>query len=61
MTEFDYTRAYHAIAFAVSERFPECEITVVDMVRLLCIENDTLRMALGMPLPSDVLSKTGHD
>jgi hypothetical protein len=52
---FNYQRAYAHIAEIVGERFPECEVTVVDMVRLLCLENDTLRMTLRMPLPRDVI------
>jgi hypothetical protein len=55
MTEFNYQRAYAQIAEIVAERFPECEVTVVDMVRLLCLENDTLRMTLKMPLPRDAV------
>ena len=56
--EFDYVLAYNRIACLVGDRFPECEITVYDMVRLLCIENDTLRMTLGMPLAKKVLEKS---
>lgn len=61
MSEFNYQRAYTHIAEIVAERFPECEVTVVDMVRLICLENDTLRMALGMPLPRDVIKAADLD
>jgi hypothetical protein len=57
MTDFNYERAYNKIACLVAERFPECEVNVLDMVLLLCLENDTLRMTLGMPLAKDVLKK----
>ena len=55
MTDFNYQRAYNHIALLVGGRFPECEVTVVDMVRLLCLENDTLRMTIGMPLAKAVV------
>ena len=58
MTDFNYQRAYNHIAFLVGDRFPECEVTVVDMVRLLCLENDTLRMTIGMPLAKAVVDAT---
>ena len=61
MTDFNYQRAYTHIAEIVGERFPECEVTVVDMVRLVCLENDTLRMTLGMPLPQDAIKAAGLD
>ena len=49
MTELDYKRAYIEIANILSVAFPECEVTTVDMARLLMHENRTLRMALGLP------------
>ena len=58
MAEFNYQRAYNHIALLVGDRFPECEVTVVDMVRLLCLENDTLRMTIGMPLAKAVVDAT---
>jgi hypothetical protein len=42
-------------------RFPTCEITTVDMVRMLAFENDTLRMALNIPLAKQVLSATENN
>jgi hypothetical protein len=59
--DFDFRRGFYEISELVACRFPECEITVVDMVRLLCIENDTLRMTIGIPLPKAVLAATGGD
>jgi hypothetical protein len=49
MTELDYKRSYIEIANIISVAFPECEVTTVDMARLLMNENRTLRMALGLP------------
>ena len=49
MTETDYKREYNEIGHIVSVAFPECEVTVTDMVRLVMYENRTLRMALGLP------------
>ena len=54
--EMDYRTAYLEIAGIMSNRFPTCEITTVDMVRMLAFENDTLRMALNIPLAKQVLS-----
>jgi hypothetical protein len=61
MEEMDYRSAYLEIAFIVAQRFPTCEITAVDMVRLLVHENDTLRIALGIPNPSKVINEAEHD
>jgi hypothetical protein len=47
--EMDYKAAYIEIANIISVAFPECEVTTVDMARLLMNENRTLRMALGLP------------
>ena len=47
--EMDYKTAYLDIAMTVSVAFPECEVTTVDMVKLIMNENRTLRMALGLP------------
>lgn len=47
--EMDYKTAYLDIAMTVSVAFPECEVTTVDMVRLIMHENRALRMALGLP------------
>ena len=54
--EMDYRTAYLEIAQVMYSRFPACEITTVDMVRMLAFENDTLRMALNIPLAKQVLS-----
>jgi hypothetical protein len=56
--EMDYRTAYLEIAQVMYSRFPACEITTVDMVRMLAFENDTLRMALKLPLAKQVLSAT---
>jgi hypothetical protein len=47
--EMDYKREYNEIGHIVSVAFPECEVTVTDMIRLVMHENRTLRMALGLP------------
>jgi hypothetical protein len=47
--EMDYKKSYIEIANIISVAFPECEVTTVDMVRLIMNENRTLRMALGLP------------
>ena len=56
--EDTYRRIVNGVSALVENRFPESDITLVDMVRLLCLENDTLRMTLGMPLAKDVLDKS---
>ena len=48
-TEMNWEEAYVQIAVLVGAHFPECEVTTVDMVRLLLHENATLRMALNIP------------
>jgi hypothetical protein len=57
-TDMNYRTAYLEIAEIVFSRFPTCEITTVDMVRMLAFENDTLRIALKLPLAKQVLSAT---
>jgi hypothetical protein len=59
--EMDYRTAYLEIAEIMSSRFPTCEITTVDMVRMLAFENDTLRIALNIPLAKQVLSATENN
>jgi hypothetical protein len=54
--EMNYRTAYLEITEVMLNRFPTCEITTVDMVRMLAFENDTLRMALNIPLAKQVLS-----
>lgn len=56
VTEINYKTSYMKIASLVGSQFPECEITTVDMVRLLIHENDTLRMALKLPTRTQVLA-----
>ena len=53
--EMDYKQAYLEIVSVVAPRFPECSIYTVDLVRLLAFENDTLRMALNLPLATKVV------
>jgi hypothetical protein len=55
-TEMDWEDAYVQIAVLVGAHFPECEVTTVDMVRLLLHENATLRMALNIPPARVVLA-----
>jgi hypothetical protein len=47
--EMDYKKSYIEIANIISVAFPECEVTTVDMAKLIMNENRTLRMALGLP------------
>jgi len=58
--EFDYKKYYLEIAHIVAPRFPTCEICTADMVRMLAYENDTLRMALNLPLPGTVVRATEY-
>jgi len=53
--EMDWEEAYVQIAVMVGAHFPECEVTTVDMVRLLLHENATLRLALNLPPAKTVL------
>jgi len=53
--EMDWEDAYVQIAVMVGAHFPECEVTTVDMVRLLLHENATLRLALNLPPAKTVL------
>jgi hypothetical protein len=54
MNELDYKTEYMRIAHEVGKQFPECEVTTLDMVKLLIHENNTLRMALKIPTALDV-------
>lgn len=56
--EMDYRKHYLEIVCIVAPRFPTCEICTADMVRMLAFENDTLRMALNLPLPQAVINAT---
>lgn len=53
--EMDYKGEYLRIANVMGSIYPECEVTTLDMVKLLVHENDTLRMALKMPTRKAVL------
>jgi hypothetical protein len=64
MNEIDYRVEYQRIAHEVGKHFPECEVTTLDMVKLLIHENNTLRMALKIPTARDVnwrLHTDGND
>jgi hypothetical protein len=56
INEIDYKTEYLKIGFEVARIFPECEVTCLDMVRLLIFENDTLRMALKIPSSRSVIA-----
>jgi hypothetical protein len=53
--------AYVQIAIMVGAHFPECEVTTVDMVRLLLHENAMLRMALNLPTAKAVLDQIENE
>lgn len=55
MEEMDYKRAYLEIVEIVAPRFPDCTISTVDLVRMLAFENDTFRIALKLPHPTEVV------
>lgn len=62
--EIDYKKEFLKISNILVEQFPECEITSLDMVKLLVHENNTLRAALNMPTLSHsvkILSKINDD
>lgn len=59
--EMDFRVAYLEIALMVASRFPDCSITTIDLVRMLIFENDTLRVALKLPLPLQVLTAIDVD
>jgi len=56
--EMDYKAAYLEIVSVVAPRFPTCQICTADMVRMIAFENDTMRMALKLPLPKAVVEAT---
>ena len=56
--EINYKSAYLQISSIISVAFPECEVSGVDMARLLINENRTLRLALGLPTYEQVDSLT---
>ncbi len=53
---FDYRRGYTEISLLLGAEFPTCEVSATDMARLLIHENDTLRLALGLPTRRQVLA-----
>jgi hypothetical protein len=59
--EIDYKTEYNRIAHEVGKQFPECEITTLDMVKLLIHENNTLRMALKIPVARTVIYRLECD
>lgn len=59
--EMDYKGEYLRIATVMGGIYPECEVTTLDMVKLLVHENDTLRMALKMPTRKAVLRQLGME
>ena len=54
--EMHYKTEYLKVCFEVGRVFPECEVTTLDMVRLLIFENETLRMALKIPSSRSVIA-----
>jgi hypothetical protein len=54
--EMDYKTEYLKVCLEVGRIFPECEVTTLDMVRLLIFENETLRMALKIPSRRSVIA-----
>jgi len=59
--EMNWEDAYVQIAIMVGAHFPECEVTTVDMVRLLLHENAMLRMALNLPTAKAVLDQIENE
>jgi hypothetical protein len=59
--EMDYKTEYLKVCFEVGRIFPECEVTCLDMVRLLIFENETLRMALKIPSSRCVLASIENE
>ena len=59
--EMDYKKEYMLIAVAVSMGYPECEVTTLDMIRMLIHEVDTLRMALNIPSRRAVVLKLNEE
>ena len=58
INEMDYKAAYLEIVSVIAPRFPTCSICTADLIRMLAFENDTLRMALKLPLPQAVVQAT---
>jgi hypothetical protein len=61
INEIDYKTKYLKICFEVARIFPECEVTCLDMVKLLIFENETLRMALKIPSSRCVLASIENE
>lgn len=49
ITEVNYKQQVMQIGTILGEAFPECDITAVDMARLVMDQLKTLRMAAGLP------------
>ena len=61
MNEMDYKTEYLKICLEVARIFPECEVTCLDMVKLLIFENETFRMALKIPSSRSVLASIENE
>ena len=59
--EMHYKTEYLKIGFEVARVFPECEVTALDMVRLLIFENEMLRMALKIPPSRSVIASLENE
>lgn len=59
--EINYKTEYLKVGFEVARVFPECEVTALDMVRLLIFENETLRMALKIPSSRSVIASIENE
>ena len=58
ITEVNYKREFMQIGAILGEAFPECEISTVDMARLVMDQLKTLRMAVGLPTFDQVRNQT---
>ena len=61
INEMDYKTEYLKISLEVGKVFPECEVTTLDMVKLLIFENETLRMALKIPSSRSVIASLENE
>lgn len=57
-TEVNYKQQVMQIGTILGEAFPECDITAVDMARLVMDQLKTLRMAAGLPTFDQVRNQT---
>jgi len=58
VTEVNYKEKFMQIGTILGEAFPECEISTVDMARLVMDQLKTLRMAAGLPTFDQVRNQT---